>query len=198
MTTAPSGPAPNEPQIVVVMGVSGVGKTTVATGIAHAMGWVFAEGDDFHSEENRRKMAAGHPLTDEDRWPWLRSIGAWMDERLAAGQSAVVTCSALRRVYRDLLRENRSQVRFCELDAPPDLIAERLAHRTGHYMPPSLLPSQLATLEPLAEDEPGAHVSVAATPEDIVRNALVALHLHAPHPDGEPDVGRPDDKEPPA
>jgi gluconokinase len=100
-----------------------------------------------------------------------------MDERLAAGESAVVTCSALRRAYRDLLRENRPAVRFCELDAPPDLIADRLQHRTGHYMPPSLLPSQLATLEPLADDEPGVHISVAATPEEIVRDAISALGL---------------------
>jgi gluconokinase len=182
MATAPSGRAPHGPQIVVVMGVSGVGKTTVATGIADALGWVFAEGDDFHSEANRRKMAAGHPLTDEDRWPWLRAIGAWMDERQAAGESAVVTCSALKRAYRDVLRDGRSHVRFCELDAPPDLIAERLQHRTGHYMPPSLLPSQLAILEPLGPDEPGAHVSVAATPQDIVRHALTALHLDDKEP----------------
>jgi gluconokinase len=182
MTTAASPQPRTAAQIVVVMGVSGVGKTTVANGIAEALGWVFAEGDSFHSEANREKMAAGHALTDEDRWPWLSSIGDWMDERLAAGDSAVVTCSALRRSYRDLLRRGRPSVRFCELDAPSDLIAERLQHRTGHYMPPSLLPSQLATLEPLAEDEPGVHVSVAPTPEQIVRDALAALGLEDKEP----------------
>jgi gluconokinase len=166
-----------EAQVVVVMGVSGSGKSTVAVGIAQALGWAFAEGDDFHSEANKHKMASGLPLTDEDRWPWLRTIGAWMDDQLRAGRSAVVTCSALRRAYRDLLREGRPTVRFCELDAPEGLIAERLKVRRGHYMPPSLLPSQLATLEPLAADEPGVHVSVAATPEQIVRDALAALEL---------------------
>jgi gluconokinase len=164
------------------MGVSGVGKSTIARRIAGALGWPFAEGDDFHPEANRQKMAAGIPLTDEDRWPWLRSIGAWMDERLAAGESAVVTCSALKRCYRDLLCEGRPTVRFCELDAPPDLIADRLVHRTGHYLPPALLPSQLAALEPLAEDEPGVHVSVAGQPDEIVQHALAALGLNPPQP----------------
>jgi gluconokinase len=168
---------PVEAQVVVVMGVSGSGKSTVAAGMAHALGWAFAEGDDLHSEANKHKMASGIPLTDEDRWPWLRAIGAWMDDQLRAGRSAVVTCSALRRAYRDLLREGRPTVRFCELDAPDGLLAERLQARQGHYMPPSLLPSQLATLEPLAPDEPGVRVSVAATPEQIVRAALAALEL---------------------
>jgi gluconokinase len=182
MTAAVSSRRRPAPQIVVVMGLSGVGKSTVANGIADALGWLLAEGDDFHPEGNRQKMAAGHPLTDEDRWPWLESIGAWMDERLAASQSAVVTCSALKRSYRDLLRAGRPGVRFCELDAPADLIADRLDHRTGHYMPPSLLQSQLATLEPLANDEPGVHVSSAATPEQTVRDSLAALHLDDTEP----------------
>jgi gluconokinase len=167
------------PQTIIVMGVSGVGKTTVAQGIARAMGWEFAEGDDFHSAANKAKMAAGHPLTDEDRWPWLRSIAAWIDDYAAAGRSSVVTCSALRRVYRDLLRDNRSGVRFCELEAPERLIADRLANRRGHYMPASLLGSQLATLEPLQADEPGVVVSVAATPDQIVAEALAKLGLDA-------------------
>ncbi len=164
-------------QAVVVMGVSGSGKSTVAKGIAGATGWTFAEGDDFHPAANVRKMASGTPLTDEDRWPWLRAIGEWLDERTRAGESAVVTCSALRRSYRDLLREGRPGLRFCELDAPSELISERLEHRKGHYMPPSLLPSQLATLEPLQPDEPGVRVSVAETPEEIVVNAIQRLGL---------------------
>ena len=109
------------------MGVSGVGKTTVATGLAAALGWTYAEGDDFHPEANVAKMAAGVPLTDEDRWPWLRSIGAWMSAEIAAGRSAVVTCSALRRSYRDLLREGRPEVVFCHLIADPDLMGERVS-----------------------------------------------------------------------
>ena len=165
-------------EYIIVMGVSGSGKTTVAEGIAREMGWAFAEGDDFHSAANVAKMHAGHPLTDEDRWPWLRAIGAWIDEREREGTSAVITCSALRRVYRDLLLEGRAGERFCHIDADADLIAERLARRRGHYMPPSLLPSQIATLEPLQPDEPGVTVSAAATPELVVEHALKALGLH--------------------
>jgi gluconokinase len=176
MSVSDNGAEPG--QTVVVMGVSGAGKTTVAVGIARAMGWVLAEGDDFHPRANVEKMASGHPLTDEDRWPWLRAIGTWIDEQVHAGQSAVVTCSALRRTYRDLLREGRPGVRFCELDAPEALLSQRLSHRQGHYMPPSLLPSQLATLEPLEPDEPGVRVSVAQTPDQIVVDALDRLGLH--------------------
>ena len=163
--------------LIVVMGVSGSGKTTVGRGIATAMGWEYAEGDDFHSAANVAKMTSGTPLTDEDRWPWLRAIGDWLDEHERAGRSAVVTCSALRRVYRDLLREGRDGVRFCHLSADADVIRSRLEHREGHYMPPSLLPSQLATLEPLQPDEPGVVVSTAPTPDEIVQDALTKLHL---------------------
>jgi gluconokinase len=169
--------------LIVVMGVSGSGKTTVARGIASAMGWPFAEGDDFHPEANVAKMSSGQPLTDEDRWPWLRTIGSWLSEQEESGRNAVVTCSALRRVYRDLLRDGRPDVRFCHVEADAALIEERLTHRSGHYMPPSLLPSQLAVLEPLQPDEPGVTVSVAGTPEGIVERALDALGLRR---DGEP------------
>jgi gluconokinase len=173
--------------LIVVMGVSGSGKTTVGRGIAEAMGWDYAEGDDFHSKANVEKMASGHPLTDEDRWPWLRAIGDWLSEHEREGRSAVVTCSALRRRYRDLLREDRPDVRFCHVEAGADLIRERLEHRQGHYMPPSLLPSQLATLEPLQADEAGVVVSVAGTPEEIVQHALKALGLE---PSTAPDLRR--------
>jgi gluconokinase len=164
-------------QQVVVMGVSGVGKSTVAKGISTFMGWTFAEGDAFHPDSNVAKMSAGTPLTDEDRWPWLRSIGDWMSEEIAAGRSAVVTCSALRRAYRDLLREGRPEVLFCHLTADPDLIGDRMSRRTDHYMPASLLPSQVATLEPLESDEPGVEVSVDGTPADVIARALEALGL---------------------
>jgi gluconokinase len=163
--------------LVVVMGVSGSGKTTVGEGIARAMAWDYAEGDDFHSEANVAKMASGTPLTDDDRWPWLRSIGEWLGEHEADGRSAVVTCSALRRAYRDLLRDGRPDVRFCHVQADADLIKDRLQHRAGHYMPPSLLPSQLATLEPLQDEELGVVVSAACPPEEIVERALHALGL---------------------
>lgn len=169
--------------LVVVTGVSGSGKTTVGKGIADAMGWEYAEGDDFHSEANVAKMSAGTPLTDEDRWPWLRAIGRWLDRHEHAATSAVVTCSALRRVYRDLLREDRPDVRFCHVEAAADLIKTRLESRRGHYMPASLLASQFAILEPLEADEPGVVVSAVGTSEEIELRALFALGLH---PEGEP------------
>ena len=157
------------------MGVSGVGKTTVAIALAAALGWPYAEGDDFHPEANVAKMAAGVPLTDDDRWPWLRSIGAWMSAEIAAGRSAVVTCSALRRSYRDLLRDGRPEVVFCHLTADPDLTGARVSHRTDHYMPASLLPSQLAALEPLQPDEPGCEVPADGDVSRVVAQALDAL-----------------------
>ncbi|MDQ6715521.1 MAG: gluconokinase [Actinomycetota bacterium] len=168
------------PDIVVVMGVSGSGKTTVAKGIAVSMHWLFAEGDAFHPEANVEKMRSGIPLTDEDRWPWLRLIGEWMGEQEEAGTSAVVTCSALRRAYRDLLREGRPAVRFCHVTASQQMIQDRLDHRQGHYMPPSLLPSQIATLEPLEPDEPGVTVSGAGSEAEVLARALGALGLSPP------------------
>jgi gluconokinase len=167
-------------RVVVVMGVSGVGKTTVGKGLAAALGWTYAEGDDFHPEANIARMAAGIPLTDEDRWPWLRSIGAWLSDEIAAGRSAVVTCSALRRSYRDVLREGRPEVLFCHLTADPDLIGERVGRRADHYMPASLLPSQLATLKPLEPDEPGFEVPAEGDASVVVaqvREVLGALGL---------------------
>ena len=164
---------------VVVMGVSGVGKTSVAAELAEATGWTLAEGDDFHTQVNRDKMAAGRPLDDEDRWPWLRRVADWIGEREAAGESAVITCSALRRSYRDLLRAGHPSVRFVHLLAPASLIEDRIGARTGHYMPAALLESQLRTLEPLADDEPGVAVDTAADPRSVARNALDQLGIRA-------------------
>ncbi|RRS01780.1 gluconokinase [Glycomyces terrestris] len=158
---------------LVVMGVSGSGKSTVAKLLAGRLGWPFAEGDEFHPEANVAKMRAGVPLTDADREPWLRTLRDWIGEQAAAGKSTVVTCSALRRAYRDLLREADADVRFVHLDGTRELIAERLAHRSGHFMPPALLDSQFAALEPLGPDEAGIVVDVADAPEDIV-DAVVA------------------------
>lgn len=159
------------------MGVSGSGKTTLAQGIARRLGWDLLEGDDLHPRANVEKMAAGTPLTDRDRRPWLEAIGEWIDDRAAAGASGVVTCSALRRSYRDLLRRNRPGVRFCHVTAEPELIAQRVERRHGHYMPPSLLPSQLATLEPLADDEPGVTVVASGPPDEVLAEALGSLGL---------------------
>jgi gluconokinase len=160
---------------IVVMGVSGAGKSTVAAELVRRLGWDFAEGDEFHPPENVAKMRAGHPLDDEDRWPWLRRLAAWIGEHEAAGRNAIVTCSALKRSYRDLLGDGHPSVWFALVEAEPELIRGRVERRTGHYMPASLLDSQLATLEPLQPDEPGALVSGVAPPAEVAAAVLAAL-----------------------
>jgi gluconokinase len=182
-------------QTLVVMGVSGVGKTSVAAELVARTGWAFAEGDDFHPEANRRKMAAGHPLDDDDRWPWLRVVADWIGEREAAGEDAVVTCSALKRSYRDLLRDGHPTVRFVHLLAPRELLAERLGARKGHYMPPSLLESQLAALEDLQPDEPGVGVETTGDPAAVAERALASLGVRARRTDddGNTEAGDTDD-----
>jgi gluconokinase len=153
---------------VVLMGVSGCGKSTVMARVADRFGWPSAEADDFHPAANVAKMAAGRPLTDEDRWPWLRALAAWIGEREDAGEDGVVTCSALKRSYRDRLRDGHPSVRFVHLAVDPPVLERRMAQRPGHYMPPSLLPSQLATLEALQPDEPGCALSGELPPDRIV------------------------------
>jgi gluconokinase len=165
------------PVFVVVMGVSGSGKTTLGKGIAERLHWRFQEGDELHPRANVEKMSRGEPLTDEDRWPWLDAIGRWLDERAEAGENAVLTCSALRRTYRDQIREGRPGVRFCHVMAPAETLRDRLEGRRGHYMPASLLPSQLATLEPLADDEPGVVVAAEGDPAHVLDAALRELDL---------------------
>lgn len=165
----------SRPFAAIVMGPSGVGKTTTAKGVADRLGWDFAEGDEFHPKANIDKMSAGIPLNDEDRAPWLRSIRDWMSNKADAGLNCVLTCSALKKTYRDILREARAEVVFVELDAPIDLVGERMAHRKGHYMPTSLLQSQFDTLEPLQPEEAGIVVSVRDTPEKVIDDAVAAL-----------------------
>jgi gluconokinase len=160
---------------LVVMGVSGVGKTSVAAEIVTRTGWAFVEGDDLHTEANRAKMAAGTPLDDDDRWPWLRRIATWVGDQEAAGRDAVVTCSALKRSYRDVLRAGHPSIRFVHLLAPTELIKNRVDNRRGHYMPPSLLASQVATLEPLAPDEPGFVVEATRSPVEVADEVLQRL-----------------------
>ncbi len=155
--------------IVVVMGVSASGKTTIAQRLAAAEGWPLLEGDSFHSPANVAKMAAGHPLTDEDRWPWLRAIAAAVDGYRARGESAVVACSALRRAYRDILIGDRADVRLVYLEGSESQIAERITARHGHFMPAALLHSQFETLEPPGPDEHPITVEIGGTPDEIVR-----------------------------
>ncbi len=164
---------------VVVMGVSGCGKTTVGRGLAEELGWPYQEGDDLHPAANIAKMAAGIPLDDADRQPWLEAVAAWIGQREQAGQSAVITCSALKRGYRDLLREGHESAWFAFLDVPVDVLRERLRARRGHYMPASLLDSQLATLEPLQPDEPGETLSGADDPTGVIAFLREELAPHA-------------------
>ncbi|MFJ5927199.1 gluconokinase [Kitasatospora sp. NPDC092948] len=164
-----------KPPVIVVMGVSGVGKTTVARLLAHRLGLPYAEADDFHPAANIAKMSAGTPLDDHDREPWLRALGAWLGERAEAGTGGVVTCSALKRSYRDILRDACPEAFFLHLTGSHDLVGDRIAHRTGHFMPPSLLDSQYATLEPLQADESGTVLDVDADPDTLVDRAVVGL-----------------------
>ena len=153
---------------IVLMGVAGSGKSTVLTHMRERLHWPAAEADEFHPAANIAKMSSGQPLNDDDRWPWLRALAAWIGAREAAGENCLVTCSALKRSYRDLLREGHHSVWFVHLVAPEDVLQRRLAQRRDHYMPPSLLASQLETLEALELDEPGIVVSSELTPDQMV------------------------------
>src|ERR1051326_794432 len=146
-------PAPEPPPILLVTGVSGSGKTTIGSLLAGRLGWEYAEADAFHPPENIAKMHAGHPLTDQDRWPWLDAIGAWIDSVGAKGRPGVVTSSALKRAYRDRLRAGRPPVRLIFLDVDRAPVARRLTARNGHFFPPALLDSQFADLQPPTPDE---------------------------------------------
>jgi gluconokinase len=161
--------------IVVVMGVSGSGKTTIAAGIAREEGWILLEGDKFHPPANIAKMKAGIPLTDEDRWPWLRAIAAKQDELRAGGQSAVVACSALRRAYRDILIGDRPDTMVIYLRGSKQLIEARMKARQGHFMPPALLDSQFATLEEPGPDENPIIVDIDGPPEATIAAAVGRL-----------------------
>ncbi|MEU5385381.1 gluconokinase [Kitasatospora cineracea] len=164
-----------QPPVVVVMGVSGVGKTTVARLLADRLDLPYAEADDFHPAANIAKMSAGIPLDDRDRLPWLQALGGWLGERAAAGSGGVVTCSALKRRYRDVLRAACPDAFFLHLSGSHDLVGDRMAHRTGHFMPTSLLDSQYAALEPLQADENGTVLDVGADPDTLVGRAAAAL-----------------------
>ena len=161
--------------VIVVMGVSGSGKSTVAKALAKDEGWPILEGDDFHPPANVAKMASGTPLTDEDRWPWLRAIAAAIDAARARGQNEVVACSALKRAYRDILIGDRNDVRLVYLQGSKQLIGDRLKARKGHFMPPALLDSQFATLEEPGEAERPIVASIAPPPDAIAETIIEKL-----------------------
>ncbi len=163
----------NTPKVVVIMGVAGTGKTTIGPLLAARFDVPYAEADDFHPQANIDKMTAGTPLTDDDRRPWLDAIGAWAHERAELG--GVVSCSALKRSYRDRLRAAAPGVVFVHLTGDRALIEDRMSHRQGHFMPTALLDSQFATLQPLEPDEAGVAVDVAGSPEEITDRAVAAL-----------------------
>lgn len=165
--------------IVVLMGVCGVGKTTVGRLLAEHLGACFLEGDEFHPLTNVEKMRSGMPLDDNDREPWLRALAAEMARHADDGRDVVVACSALKHSYRDILAAGRSDVSFIHLAGAPTLIQARLDARKGHYMPPTLLPSQLAALEPPDIDERAITVDIAGTPEAIAAAILGALKAPA-------------------
>jgi len=161
--------------IVLVMGVSGSGKTTVGALLAGQLGWPYAEADSFHPAANIEKMAAGIPLTDADRAPWLAAIGQWIDAEVAASRSGVVSCSALKRAYRDQLRAGRSEVKIVYLRGSRELIATRLAARHGHFFRAEMLDSQFAALEEPTPDEGVLIVSIGKSPKEIVEEILAQL-----------------------
>ncbi len=154
---------------VVVMGVSGSGKTTVGVILAHQLGVPFADADDFHSAEAKAKMHAGHPLTDQDRAPWLRRLADWLADE---PDGCVLACSALKRRYRDVLRSRSAHLAFLHLAGDPSVVTGRVAHRQGHYMPASLVQSQYDALEPLEPDERGLAIDFTEDPEQIVQQFL--------------------------
>lgn len=161
--------------IVVLMGVCGVGKTTVGRLLAGRLGARFLEGDEYHPAANVAKMRAGTPLDDRDREPWLRALAEEIGRYAGRGEDVVVACSALKHAYRDILAAGRPDMRFIHLTGSPALIQSRLDARQDHYMPPALLPSQLAALEPPAGDEPAIAVDIAGDPESIVAAIMAAL-----------------------
>ena len=159
--------------VLIVMGVAGAGKSTLAKALAAKLGWTFLEGDDLHPPANVAKMRAGHALEDADRWPWLAAIGEWIDAR--AGEPAVIACSALKRSYREFLGRGRPFVRTVYLDGSPELVGERVAARRDHYFPTSLVASQFEALEPPGPNEHAIVVAMALPVEAQVRHVIEAL-----------------------
>jgi len=170
------------PCALIVMGVSGSGKSTVAEALGRRLGWRFEDGDSFHPPSNVAKMAAGHPLTDEDRWPWLNAIADEIGRICKARDHVIIACSALKHAYRDVLLRGRNDVRFVFLKGTQELIADRLAHRKGHFMPPELLTSQFRTLESPDASEHVITASIDASVAAIVDDILRQLQLDSTEP----------------
>ena len=165
------------PEVVVLAGVAGSGKTTVGALLAERLGWDYAEADAFHPPANIDKMRSGRPLTDADRLPWLRTIATWIDDRLATGRPGVVSCSALKRRYRDLLLDGRPGVRMVFMDGDRDAIAARMRGREGHFLTVGLLDTQFADLEPPAPDENVLVLPADAPLDTTLTHVLSSLNL---------------------
>ncbi|GGJ87304.1 gluconokinase [Pilimelia anulata] len=166
-----------DPPVIVLTGVAGSGKSTVGRLVAALLRWPYVDGDDLHPPANVAKMSAGQPLDEDDRRPWLAAVGAWLDARGAAAEPGVLSCSALRRAHRSALAEGRPAVRLVLLDGPPEVIAERLATRRGHFLPPALLPSQLAAAERPGPDEDVLTVDVRPPAPAVAEAVLSGLGL---------------------
>jgi len=169
--------AATAPLVVVAMGVSGSGKSTIGKALADKLGWQFKEGDDLHPPANIAKMSAGQPLNDADRAPWLAAVGRWIDGWIAAGQGGVITCSALKRAYRQELTAGRPQVRLVYIQVPREVLAERLATRKGHFFAASLLDSQLADLQAPDASEGVITDDGTQTPQDQTKEIVEKLKL---------------------
>ena len=164
---------PTQRPLAVVMGVGGSGKTVVGSALAQRLELPFRDADSFHSQANIDKMTAGHPLDDDDRAPWLAAIGKWLSEHRQEG--AIVTCSALKRAYRDAIRAAAGEIPFLHLDGPREVVAVRVAHRPDYFLPASLVSSQFETLEPLQADEPGLRVDFTRPIDDLVEELALFL-----------------------
>jgi len=174
-----SGAPSDRPAVLVVMGVSGCGKSTIAAMLAHRLHWIYEDGDWFHPRSNIEKMHHGEPLDDADRWPWLHSIADWIDATRLNGNHGIVACSALKRAYRDILVGDRGDVRIIYLKGDQDLIERRIAARADHFMPPGLLDSQFKTLEEPTADEYPIVVSIVPHPREIVETIVKKLGIDA-------------------
>jgi carbohydrate kinase (thermoresistant glucokinase family) len=172
--------ASQPPLVIVLMGVSGSGKSTTGAALSRKLGWPFRDADTFHPPANVEKMSRGTPLTDEDRWPWLAAIAQWIDERCQAGERGIVSCSALKRTYRSRIIGPRRGVQLVYLKGDIEVIRRRLRARKGHFMPASLLESQYAVLEEPNADERALAVSIAMSPRRVIDTIIERLGLEAP------------------